>query len=213
MRAKVTSGPNCALFTTDGTQQVELQDNCNVPLRADYLCEFAPLPTNAADAGTPASPLGVVLAPPSRLWLPVPRVTCPDGHLTHAFLACDAESVCWRRPYGDAESEVWGVPSVTSCPAPMTSLPAMFTCSSGAQRVPYSLVCDHRQQCGDGSDESFCVFPPCSASTPLQCDTTSQVHYSGRLSVLSLSNLSLSLSMGIVRIVIALHININLMIG
>ena len=58
----------------------------------------------------------------------------------------------------------------------MTSLPAMFTCSSGGQRVSYSMVCDHRPQCGDGSHESFCVFPPCSDTTTLQCGTSTQVH-------------------------------------
>ncbi|XP_070206255.1 G-protein coupled receptor GRL101-like [Littorina saxatilis] len=56
----------------------------------------------------------------------------------------------------------------------MTSLPAMFKCSAGSQRVPYSLVCDHRQQCADSSDENFCVFAPCSGSTPLQCATSTQ---------------------------------------
>ncbi|XP_070206294.1 G-protein coupled receptor GRL101-like [Littorina saxatilis] len=46
--------------------------------------------------------------------------------------------------------------------------------STGSQRVPYSLVCDHRQQCADSSDETFCVFAPCSGSDPLQCATSNQ---------------------------------------
>ncbi|XP_070206413.1 G-protein coupled receptor GRL101-like [Littorina saxatilis] len=94
-------------------------------------------------------------------------------------MACDVQSACWAGRHGYADSEVWGVPSRASCPVPvtslpMTSLPAMFTCSAGSQRVPYSLVCDHRQQCADGSDETFCVFAPCSGSTPLECATSTQ---------------------------------------
>ena len=39
--------------------------------------------------------------------------------------------------------------------------PPSFQCQSETQRVPYSLVCDHRQDCLDGSDETFCTFLPC----------------------------------------------------
>nr|KAG5692973.1 hypothetical protein BaRGS_032405 [Batillaria attramentaria] len=31
----------------------------------------------------------------------------------------------------------------------------------GEQTVSYTLVCDHRQHCSDGSDETFCVFAEC----------------------------------------------------
>nr|KAG5711570.1 hypothetical protein BaRGS_016752 [Batillaria attramentaria] len=48
-----------------------------------------------------------------------------------------------------------------------TSLTEDFTCSSGEERVPYTLVCDFRQDCSDGSDESFCVFQPCSSDESL----------------------------------------------
>ena len=73
---------------------------------------------------------------------------CPKGHVTHSFLSCDLMSDCW------AENHV-------SCDAPLTPLPPMFECSKGADRVPYTLVCDHRPDCSDGEDEHFCVFPPC----------------------------------------------------
>ena len=73
---------------------------------------------------------------------------CPKGHVTHSFLLCDLKSYCW------AETHV-------SCDASLAPLPPMFECSKGADRVPYTLVCDHRPDCSDGEDEHFCVFPPC----------------------------------------------------
>ena len=146
-----------------------------MPLDADYLCEFRSL-AKTGNPKTSSSDAQISLPSLPLVRLAVPHVKCPDGHVTHAFLACDEQSACWLRGYGYVESEVWGVLSTASCPAPMTSLPAMFTCSSGGQRVSYSMVCDHRPQCGDGSDESFCVFPPCSDATPMQCGTSTQVH-------------------------------------
>ena len=173
-RAISFTGPKCGRFTGYNRDEVNLENACNVPIDSDYLCEFES-PVKTDNPGKGVSDTDIKLVSPSVVRLTVPYVRCPDGHLTHASLACDAQSACWLRSYGYVESEVWGVPSSTSCPAPMTSLPPMFTCGSGEQRVSYSMVCDHRLQCGDGSDESFCVFPPCSGSTPLQCDTSRQV--------------------------------------
>ncbi|KAK7469714.1 hypothetical protein BaRGS_00036296, partial [Batillaria attramentaria] len=77
--------------------------------------------------------------------------TCPKNHTTHDYLACDVKSDCWGKGYG---------PSYT-CDAPMTPLPPSLACASGMEFVPYTLVCDHRPDCGDSSDEAFCVFPTC----------------------------------------------------
>ena len=78
-------------------------------------------------------------------------IVCPLGHVTHVFLACDIAVVCWESQRDD----------VTSCSAPITPLPPGFTCTNEAQSVPYTLVCDHRPDCVDSSDEDFCVHPPC----------------------------------------------------
>ena len=96
------------------------------------------------------------------LWWPV---TCPSGHLTHIFLACDVITLCWARhdvTFG-VRPESWALPTSQSCPVQlgMTSLPPSFPCGSEEQRVPYSLVCDHRRDCLDGSDETFCTFLSC----------------------------------------------------
>ncbi|KAL8612858.1 hypothetical protein ACOMHN_038113 [Nucella lapillus] len=106
---------------------------------------------------TPTTPLP--LPQPSKRPSQTGHVTCSSGHVTHNFLACDLDSHCW------AESD-----SSAPCKAPLTSQPAMFSCAEGrVEGVPYSLVCDHRQDCGDGSDERFCSFPPCRAPEQFTC--------------------------------------------
>ncbi|KAK7093469.1 hypothetical protein V1264_007216 [Littorina saxatilis] len=88
------------------------------------------------------------------------HVTCSAGHVTLNFLACDVKSECWASPLDSPGS---------ACDAPMTPLPPSFACLNGAERVPYTLVCDHRSDCSDNSDESFCVFPSCRLSGKFQC--------------------------------------------
>ena len=100
------------------------------------------------------------------------RVVCPGGHFTHVFLACDAQSACWGDEYViySLSSDAWAVPTSSSCPAPMSSLPPSFACEWGEQRVPYSVLCDHRADCRDASDEDFCHFPPCHVDRQFQCN-------------------------------------------
>ena len=62
---------------------------------------------------------------------------CPSGHLIHTFLPCS----------GNNTSTLW------------------FLCDDEVTRVYYTLVCDFRQDCHDGSDESFCQHPPCDGFT------------------------------------------------
>ncbi|KAL8618378.1 hypothetical protein ACOMHN_047450 [Nucella lapillus] len=100
------------------------------------------------------------------------HVICRGGYMTHAFLACDLPSACWAEETGNLDQN--GVPSPAWCPAPLTSLPPSFLCSSGVQHVPFTLVCDHRHDCRDHSDEHFCVFPPCSGQKLFSCSTSSQ---------------------------------------
>ncbi|XP_070198786.1 relaxin receptor 2-like [Littorina saxatilis] len=84
--------------------------------------------------------------------LPFAVVECPLGHVTHAFLSCDPRSACWE----------FDVRSVTPCQSPaLHPAPPMYQCDDGVGWVPYTLVCDHRHDCGDWSDESFCRFPQC----------------------------------------------------
>ena len=106
----------------------------------------------------------------SRQWSPA---MCPDGHATHVFLACDVSTFCWagRNMTFSLRSEFWALPTAQSCQVqlPVTPLPPSFPCESDAQRVPYSLVCDHKRDCADNSDETFCSFLPCQWQHQIQC--------------------------------------------
>ena len=103
-------------------------------------------------------------------WSPV---SCPKGHLTHNFLACDVSTSCWARSdvTFSFSPDTWAFPTSLSCPVqPAKMSPApYFPCKSEEQRVPYSLVCDHRRDCADESDETFCKFFPCNLQSQFEC--------------------------------------------
>ena len=145
-----------------------------------YLCQ---MPDRRLDQRTQPMSLTNLQARPSLVkvnvtvtgqkgekWWPV---ICPDGPVTHMFLACDVTTFCWAdgeitfNSYPDS----WAVPTSKSCPVQSvtTSLPPSFRCQSEKQHVPYSLVCDHRRDCLDGSDEIFCVFVSCQQHSQFQC--------------------------------------------
>ena len=104
----------------------------------------------------------------SNRWRPV---ICPSGHVTHTFLACDVATNCWAegRVIFSLLPDSWALPTSQSCPAKMASLPPSFLCQSEEQHVSYTLVCDHRPHCLDGSDEKFCKYLPCQREFQFQC--------------------------------------------
>ena len=102
---------------------------------------------------------------PRQQTFPFPHTPCPLDHVTHEFLACDVRSTCWSD--NDDTRQAWGFPWRGLCESQRNLLPA-FTCHDGVTHVPYTLVCDHRDDCHDGSDETFCTFPPCHGPRPLQ---------------------------------------------
>ncbi|KAK7487373.1 hypothetical protein BaRGS_00021335, partial [Batillaria attramentaria] len=82
-------------------------------------------------------------------WNHVAVTVCPEGHMTRTFLSCDASTHC-------------GVSKpLMACPTQHSGEIPMFVCDNGVQTLHYTLVCDHRQDCVDGSDESFCEFASC----------------------------------------------------
>ena len=99
-----------------------------------------------------------------------PHVVCSSGHYTHRFLACDAQSHCMQRdPSGQGSGSDETLTAVCK-----SILDTLFTCRNGVEHVPYSLVCDHSQDCFDSSDEDICVHPPCSGGWLFEC-TNKQV--------------------------------------
>ncbi|KAK7098999.1 hypothetical protein V1264_003205 [Littorina saxatilis] len=106
-------------------------------------------------------------------------VRCPAGHYTWTFQGCDPLSACFAEKevvYGD-RGALWDIPTASSCHVHnVTSRPPLFACDSGVQRVPYNLVCDHRSDCNDNSDEIFCHFARCTGEKLLQCGTSQQCY-------------------------------------
>ena len=130
-----------------------------------FLCEKEEI------SETPTDKNGLSRKP--QVWLPesdgdsisFPHVVCSFGHYTHVFLACDAQSHCMQRgPSGQDSGSNDAL--MTLC---MSILATLFTCRTGVEYVPYSLVCDHGQDCLDSSDEDFCVYPSCSGSRQFEC--------------------------------------------
>ena len=100
---------------------------------------------------------------------PFDNVVCPGNHVTHTLFACDSQTSCWGDQH-HVQVDVSGLPGKESCPAPLKSLPPYFSCQRLLQVVAYMVVCDHRQDCADGSDEDFCVFSACQRGTETMCD-------------------------------------------
>ena len=92
-------------------------------------------------------------------------VVCSSGHFTHKFLACDLHSAC--RQHGSPGLRRRLDDSLN--PLCNSILATLFTCRNGVEHVPYSLVCDHSQDCLDSSDEDFCDHPSCSGSEQFEC--------------------------------------------
>ena len=109
---------------------------------------------------------------------------CPNGEMMHVFLSCYTHNACGQTPphrctfFSNTENTLGNSQGTRQF---MTSVP-VFTCRDGVIRLPYTLVCDFRHHCTDGSDETFCQYPPCAAfacsngqcvSYIKRCDTVS----------------------------------------
>ena len=102
-------------------------------------------------------------------------VMCPARHMVHAFLACDAQSSCGVNQ-SPGRCEVLTIDSrlkhkdnrhgrtqqgqtndTESQPVHETVVSVdMFQCHEFGGTIPYTLVCDFREDCVDRSDETFC---------------------------------------------------------
>ena len=147
---------------------------CNLRSRLYYLCEFdISRDKHAFDKKSQALLPDRLIA--NMTEYPTGRVMCPEGHMTHSQFACEAQTFCFagRR---QVPVDLTGSPADASCPAPLKPLPPYFRCQGRLQVVAYTVVCDHRQDCADSSDEDFCVFPACRPGSDIMCDN-GQVSY------------------------------------
>ena len=156
----------CATMRTAGGVFLDSCDSRSQGRSA--LCErdeSSEMATSQNDA--PRRP-GIQVPVPSDSTVDLAQTDCPSGHWTHEFLACDTQSACWQqdnvRQWRGSKTRR----NMTSpCQFPFSE---MFTCTSGVGRVPYSLVCDHGQDCLDNSDEDFCVHPSCTNTGQFECN-------------------------------------------
>ena len=144
--------PSCAALPW-GWGNYSVTFPCNEATNADFICEYD-------SETTPARPMK------RELLFPVARdsvekfraknisvVTCPGGHVTHDFLSCDPATYCGKDQY------------VAWCKTEKGGSMPTFECDNGIRTLPFTLVCDHRPDCLDNSDEEFCVYETCLDST------------------------------------------------
>ena len=138
--------------------------DCHARLRADFLCEINFKPDlHSQPAHRP------------HISLPVPVKTASD---ISGMIECNDHHTTWQLIGCDFRSGAKSSPGSTACPQlslDLDSAPSrQFPCRDNSGCVPYILVCDHRQDCDDGSDEDFCVYQPCT-STQSVCRDEKQV--------------------------------------
>ncbi|PVD29176.1 hypothetical protein C0Q70_11773 [Pomacea canaliculata] len=90
-------------------------------------------------------------------------VKCLNKQISVDFLSCAKESNCDVDNY------------ISFCEIPGKQQLPMFNCDN-TQTIPYTLVCDYRSDCVDGSDERFCKFSVCEE---FACNNQQCVHHSG----------------------------------
>ena len=143
--------PSCAALPW-GWDNYSRTFPCDEATNADFICEYESKKAVAA---------------PRELRLPVLEneeednygfrnvtvVQCPEGHLTHDFLSCDPSTRCRKTQY------------VSTCHTSRGGSVPTFACENGLRMFPFTLVCDHRPDCLDNSDEEFCVHEQCADST------------------------------------------------
>ena len=102
---------------------------------------------------------------------------CSNGQITQSFLSCDPKSGCGESLCIFSNRTTQILPARVVPTGDMTDLiVSVYTCKLDKTEIPYTLVCDFRNDCADKSDESFCQHPPCEAflCNNSQCVTISK---------------------------------------
>ena len=87
-------------------------------------------------------------------------VQCPKGHFTWNFMAHDPNSYCCKNPERLKYNSKFDL-NHSYC----DKEPKMFQCEtySGLSEIPYSLVCNGKEDCIKKTDENFCIYKDCFA--------------------------------------------------
>ncbi|KAK7111126.1 hypothetical protein V1264_010811 [Littorina saxatilis] len=154
----------CGYFQERDYDMIMLDADCRAIFQ---LGQSAPLcERTTAEVEGQEVPENIELQYPENRQLRLSHVTCSNGQTMLSFLSCESSS---RGAYVN-ESVISGSAQSTIDEGGGP----YFRCDSEVEHVPYTLVCDHRQDCADNSDEDFCQFPPCTGNTPLKCGTSHQ---------------------------------------
>ena len=153
--------PFCAAITTHRNNSKEVTfSECLRRSIGEFRPSVCEIKTKLQHRFSPSSEKRDIQLPGQRSRsFPGDYITCSregrqvnQSHITHKFLACDGLSDCLVTPDQTGND---------LCARDTDPSPPFFVCDNKAQQVPYTLVCDHRHDCADGSDEDFCVFQPC----------------------------------------------------
>ena len=138
---------------------------CDIQLKIDFLCE---IPSKSA------------LHLQSVQWSDIllPELVKPASDI-QGMVECNDRCAAWQFLGCDTGSGVRDSEGTPPCPHDRRDLDSLwFQCRDNGRGksgcVPYTLVCDHRLDCADGSDEDFCVFQPCTY-TQSACKDEKQV--------------------------------------
>ncbi|KAK7476182.1 hypothetical protein BaRGS_00032606, partial [Batillaria attramentaria] len=138
--------PACITHHPESFDEFSVID-CNKKIATvSILCEF---PSTSGDntIGQPA--VNISQLHPEAFALKPMMARCPEGHMTHTFLACDPKSAC----FGNIQPGT----VLTKCNAPLTPLPPSFACANGVgECIPIDALCNLIDDCVSKTDESQC---------------------------------------------------------
>ena len=150
-------------------------NSCSADVERDAICEFTVRDRDQYDREI----IHFSKASPSFKDENISLIRCHNDELVHLFLSCYPHHVCdqqFLHLCAFSTNSASSVDTFKDTSQLLKPVPA-FTCNDGATRLSYTLVCDFRHHCKDGSDETFCQHPSCDA---LACGNGQCVSYSKR---------------------------------